>query len=123
MPAAILSRSMIIVMNPYNPPTQTRVVPVTGRRWLRRFLILNAVCITVPVLLFLAVFLWIEFSITSRFQPSNGDPVLYDHVFSLEMDPWMAALYLSIPNAILLVFFLHWYFGSKRIPSTRDAGE
>lgn len=50
---------MIIVTNPYNPPTQVRVVPVTGRRWLRRFLIMNAVFIMVPGLLFLAVFLWV----------------------------------------------------------------
>lgn len=113
---------MIIVTNPYNPPTQVRVVPVTGRRWLRRFLIMNAVFIMVPGLLFLAVFLWVEFSITSRVQPSSGDPVLYEHVVSVEMDPWMAAIYFSIPNAILFVFFLHWYFGSKRISSRSDAG-
>jgi hypothetical protein len=111
------------VTNPYTPPTHRSDNLLTGRHWLRRFLMLNSALILVPGLLLLAVYLSIEWSIRSQMKTSAGGPVLYEHSLWFDIEPLMAVAYLAVPNTILFAFFMYAFFRSQRHGNTLDEGD
>jgi hypothetical protein len=108
------NRSLDPVTNPYAALSQPSFSNATKSRWIRRFLILNAVLIVVPTLTLLAIYLWIELSIKSQTKPATNGPVLYEHSVSVDVDPWVPVACFAIPNMILAMAFAFSRFCSRR---------
>ncbi len=83
--------------NPYEPMLSEPATPLKRIRWLRRFVVLNSVIISIPVLCAFAAYLVLE---------ANG---IYFSGVSVTMGTELAVLlvaYLVIPNSVMFVLWL-----------------
>lgn len=111
-----------LVMNPYSSPTTAQSTSkMQAPPWLRRTVILNAMLVVLPLACLVVVYAFIRLSAARESATPTGDPVVYQHFFWINVDPWFAAAYFLVPNGILATVYACWKFGSPTESSSNDA--
>lgn len=95
--------------NPYEAPSAS-VPSLPSPRWLRRFVVLNALLVAVPALAVFCLMAWARIELAIEAARNNGGPVTYQHFYWISVSPasWPLAVYFLIPNAILGAFYMRY---------------
>ena len=91
--------------NPYAPASRTDDKPQSSPKWLRRLLILNAVLLAIPVVLWIAIYGVNLLPDNVQVDPTTGDPATYQHVVWVEINLSAFASYFLVPNMIFAIVF------------------
>ena len=109
-------------MNPYSSPTTTESLStIQPPPWLRRLIILNSTLLIIPFVCLVVAYVLIRFSTAWESVTQTGDPVVYQHFFWINVDPWFATAYFLVPNGILAALFARWRFRSTNKNLNSDA--
>ncbi|MEO1526234.1 MAG: hypothetical protein AAFX06_12410 [Planctomycetota bacterium] len=93
-------------MNPYDPPADD-ARSIRRPRWIRNFLILNAVLVAIPIMLVVGVTVLIWIQIRMATSTMEGDPVTHQVQFTGFTGPiWPLAIFFLVPNVLLLLRLL-----------------
>jgi hypothetical protein len=112
----------IAVTNPYIPPRTAESLSTTqSPTWLGRSIILNVTLLSIPLVALVGAYAYIRLSTAWESATQTGDPVVYQHFFWINVDPWFAIAYFLVPNGILAGLFAIWKFRSAKEKLNDDA--
>ena len=82
--------------------------------WLRRLIILNGTLLIIPLTCLMVAYAFIRLSTAWESATQPGAPIVYQHFFWINVDPWFALAYFLVPNGILAALFARWRFRSTK---------
>lgn len=76
--------------------------------------------LTIPCVCLVVAFALIRLSAAWKSATQTGDPVVYQHFFWIDVNPWFATTFFLVPNGILAILIARWKLRSTIEPLNND---